>query len=114
VVHARETTLRADEFPLGQPEKSPSETGPVATAVATVFVIWLEETGKMATRGTVKWFNSEKGFGFITPDGGGADVFVHYSEIQGRGFRTLEENQRVEFEIGQGTKGPQATGVTVI
>jgi CspA family cold shock protein len=68
----------------------------------------------MATQGTVKWFNSEKGFGFITPDGGGADVFVHYSEIQGRGFRTLEENQRVEFEIGQGTKGPQATGVTVV
>src|ERR1700742_4723972 len=74
----------------------------------------LEETAKMATKGTVKWFNSEKGFGFITPDGGGADVFVHYSEIQGRGFRTLEENQRVEFEIGQGTKGPQATGVTAI
>jgi len=65
-------------------------------------------------QGTVKWFNSEKGFGFITPDGGGADVFVHYSEIQGRGFRTLEENQRVEFEIGQGTKGPHATGVNVI
>lgn len=68
----------------------------------------------MATQGTVKWFNSEKGFGFITPDGGGADVFVHYSEIQGRGFRTLEENQRVEFTIGEGTKGPQATAVTVI
>ncbi|GHF04262.1 MULTISPECIES: cold-shock protein [Amycolatopsis] len=65
-------------------------------------------------QGTVKWFNSEKGFGFITPDEGGGDVFVHYSEIQGRGFRTLEENQRVEFEIGQGQKGPQATGVNVL
>jgi CspA family cold shock protein len=66
-------------------------------------------------QGTVKWFNSEKGFGFITPDeGNGADVFVHYSEIQANGYRTLEENQRVEFEIGQGTKGPQATGVRPI
>ncbi|RZS40826.1 putative cold-shock DNA-binding protein [Herbihabitans rhizosphaerae] len=65
-------------------------------------------------QGTVKWFNSEKGFGFIAQDDGGADVFVHYSEIEGKGFRTLEENQRVEFEVGQGQKGPQATGVRVI
>ncbi|MFD7652951.1 cold-shock protein [Actinosynnema sp. NPDC059797] len=61
--------------------------------------------------GTVKWFNAEKGFGFIAQENGGPDVFVHYSEIQGAGFRTLEENQRVEFEIGQGTKGPQAQNV---
>ncbi|AKE92408.1 MULTISPECIES: cold-shock protein [Rhodococcus] len=64
--------------------------------------------------GTVKWFNGEKGFGFIAPADGSADVFVHFSEIQGGGFRTLEENQRVSFEVGQGQKGPQATGVTVI
>jgi cold shock protein len=65
-------------------------------------------------QGTVKWFNSEKGFGFISPEDGGADVFVHYSEIQSGGYRSLEENQRVRFEVGQGAKGPQATNVTVI
>ncbi len=65
-------------------------------------------------QGTVKWFNSEKGYGFISPDDGSSDVFVHYSEIQSQGFRTLEENQKVRYEIGQGSKGPQATGVTVI
>ncbi|MCD2157941.1 cold-shock protein [Rhodococcus cerastii] len=59
-------------------------------------------------QGVVKWFNAEKGFGFITPDGGGSDVFVHYSQIQGSGFKTLEEDQRVEFEVGEGAKGPQA------
>ncbi len=61
--------------------------------------------------GTVKWFNSEKGYGFIQRADGGADVFVHYSEIQGNGFRTLDENQRVEFEVGQAPKGPQAQNV---
>lgn len=66
------------------------------------------------TQGTVKWFNSEKGFGFIAPDGGAKDVFVHYSEIQAGGFRSLEENQRVQFEITQGAKGPQAVGVTAV
>jgi CspA family cold shock protein len=65
-------------------------------------------------QGTVKWFNGDKGFGFITPDDGSKDVFVHYSEIHGSGFRTLEENQRVQFDLGQGAKGPQATGVTAI
>jgi CspA family cold shock protein len=66
----------------------------------------------MAT-GTVKWFNAEKGFGFITPDDGGADVFAHYSSISTSGFRTLEENAKVEFEITQGPKGPQAANITV-
>ncbi|MBM7864770.1 CspA family cold shock protein [Lentzea nigeriaca] len=59
----------------------------------------------------MKWFNAEKGFGFIAPDDGSADVFVHYSEIQSKGFRSLEENQKVEFEVGQGQKGPQAQKV---
>jgi CspA family cold shock protein len=63
-------------------------------------------------QGTVKWFNAEKGFGFITPDEGGADLFVHHSAIQGSGFKTLDENQRVSFESGQGQKGPQAINVT--
>jgi CspA family cold shock protein len=62
-------------------------------------------------QGTVKWFNGEKGFGFIAQDGGGPDVFVHYSQIDGSGFRNLDEGQRVEFEIGQGQKGPQAESV---
>jgi len=61
--------------------------------------------------GTVKWFNAEKGFGFIATDDNGPDVFVHYSAIQSDGFRTLEENQRVEFEASQGAKGPQADTV---
>jgi CspA family cold shock protein len=65
-------------------------------------------------QGTVKWFNAEKGFGFIAPEDGSADVFVHYTEIQGSGFRTLEENQKVEFEVGQSPKGPQATGVRAV
>ena len=65
-------------------------------------------------QGSVKWFNSEKGFGFIAPDDGSPDVFVHYSEIQGGGYRSLEENQRVQFDVGQGAKGPQSTGVTAI
>ncbi len=59
-------------------------------------------------QGTVKWFNAEKGFGFIEQDGGGADVFIHYSAIASDGFRSLDEGQRVEFEITQGQKGPQA------
>lgn len=66
------------------------------------------------TQGTVKWFNSDKGFGFITPDDGAKDLFVHHSEIQGSGFRSLDENQRVAFEINQGPKGPQAVQVSAI
>ena len=62
-------------------------------------------------QGTVKWFNADKGFGFIAPDDGTADVFVHFSAIQSDGYRSLQENQRVEFAIGQGARGPQAEQV---
>ncbi|MCI2239429.1 MULTISPECIES: cold-shock protein [Kineococcus] len=65
-------------------------------------------------QGTVKWFNAEKGYGFIEQDGGGPDVFVHYSAISGNGYRSLEENQRVEFEVTQGQKGPQADDVRAL
>jgi CspA family cold shock protein len=67
----------------------------------------------MAT-GTVKWFNSEKGFGFIAPDDGSRDVFAHFSAISGSGYRSLEENQRVEFETEEGPKGPQAADIRAI
>ncbi|MDH2424947.1 cold-shock protein [Sphaerisporangium sp. TRM90804] len=62
-------------------------------------------------QGTVKWFNAEKGFGFIAPDDGSADVFVHFSAIDSSGYRTLEENQRVDFTTTRGPKGPQAEQV---
>lgn len=61
--------------------------------------------------GTVKWFDDGKGFGFITPDNGGRDLFAHFKEIQGDGFKTLTENQRVQFEVTQGAKGPQASNI---
>ncbi|MBB1242703.1 cold-shock protein [Streptomyces durbertensis] len=64
----------------------------------------------MAT-GTVKWFNAEKGFGFIEQDGGGPDVFAHYSNISGQGFKELVEGEKVSFEVTQGPKGPQASNI---
>jgi CspA family cold shock protein len=73
------------------------------------------ERKNMSTKtGTVKWFNDSKGFGFITPEGGGDDLFAHFSEIQGSGFKTLAENQRVEFEVKSGPKGLQAANIRAL
>ena len=66
------------------------------------------------SKGTVKWFDAGKGYGFITPEDGGKDLFVHHSEIQGSGFKTLNEGQKVEYEVGQGQKGPCATKVVAL
>ena len=66
------------------------------------------------TVGTVKWFNADKGYGFIAVEGGGADVFVHYSAIEAGGYRSLEEGQTVEFDVTEGQKGPQAANVRLV
>lgn len=67
--------------------------------------------GNYMATGIVKWFNADKGYGFITPDDGGADVFAHFSAIQSSGYRSLEENQKVEFDVTEGQKGPQAENI---
>jgi len=72
------------------------------------------KTGVGMATGKVKWFNEKKGFGFITPDDGGADIFVHHSEIEMKGYRSLEEGCEVEYEIGEGKKGPAAKQVHIL
>lgn len=69
---------------------------------------------KFVARGKVKWFNASKGFGFITPDDGGQDLFVHHSEVKTQGYASLDENQSVEYQVGQGKKGPCATNVVPV
>jgi cold shock protein len=85
----------------------------VFSQAATVAAQLQGRTRKMRITGKVKWFNNAKGYGFIEREGG-SDVFVHFSAVQGNGFRTLEEGQAVEFEIGDGPKGPQAGNVTKV
>ena len=86
---------------LGSAQRRASYTFPSTRRKSTVFM----------AQGTVKWFNAEKGFGFIAQEGGGPDVFVHYSAIDTQGYRSLDEDQKVEFEVTQGPKGPQADKV---
>jgi CspA family cold shock protein len=78
------------------------------------FLSFLELRRLSVNQGSVKWFNEQKGYGFITPSNGGEDLFVHYSEIKNEGFKTLQEGQKVQFEVGQGKKGPQAQNVMAV
>src|SRR5205823_9706460 len=94
----------------GSPRAVPSRRQPEPDGYAARPRRRRKEGSHMAT-GTVKWFSSEKGFGFITPDDGSADVFVHFSAIAGEGFRNLDEGQKVTYEVTQGQKGPQASDV---
>jgi cold shock protein len=73
-----------------------------------------EQRKTIMAQGTVKWFNADKGFGFIAQDGGGEDVFVHFSAIQSNGYKSLDDNQKVEYDVTQGPKGPQAENVRVV
>jgi len=74
----------------------------------------LRDKDRIMAQGTVKWFNADKGFGFIAQDGGGDDVFVHFSAIQTQGYKSLDEGQKVEFDVTQGPKGPQAENVRAL
>lgn len=77
-------------------------------------VLTKREESETIMTGTVKWFNEKKGYGFITPDDGAADVFVHHTDLEGKGFKSLVEGQSVEYRVAQGKKGPKAAGVRVL
>lgn len=86
-------------------------TFPVGVLDSLAIRFYYQDAIQMVQKGKVKWFNADKGFGFITPDTGGTDVFAHFSAIQGRGYRSLNEGQEVEFEVKDGPKGPQAAEI---
>jgi CspA family cold shock protein len=92
----------------------PDRSWPEPTIASGSLGLGRERESIDVATGTVKWFNGEKGYGFITQDDGGPDVFVHFSAISGEGFRNLDEGQKVEFDVTQGQKGPQAANVRPI
>jgi CspA family cold shock protein len=92
----------------------PREEGTRIVRVTGLHLADRKTEGKNMTTGTVKWFNADKGFGFIAPDDGSADVFAHFSAITSGGYRSLEENQRVEFDTEQGQKGLQAANIRLV
>jgi len=98
---------------MGWAVSAADETQAIAGAHRAIVLKFQENSLKTET-GIVKWFNNDKGFGFIMPELGGKDLFAHYSEIQGSGHKVLEENQRVSYIAAPGTKGPQATKITLL
>jgi cold shock protein len=98
----------------GQVESPVEDFLGVSSLGALLRLATSKEIDMTTQTGTVKWFNEGKGFGFIAPDGGGKDLFAHFKEIQGGGFKTLSENQRVEFEVTQGQKGLQASNIRTL
>jgi CspA family cold shock protein len=118
LICTRPSALRSF-FPLRRPAggrvESPFEDFLGVSSLGALLRLQLRKEFVMTTEtGTVKWFNEGKGFGFIAPDGGGKDLFAHFKEIQGSGFKTLTENQRVQFEVTQGQKGPQASNIRTL